>query len=348
MQGENDDIRLKDVILKLIFFKQLLLKHIVLILCFLVFFGLLGLAYFAFKKVSYQADLTFVIDENQDSQSSLGSVVGLASQFGFNIGSSSGGTFSQSNIKEIILSKRVVQEAILQNGIISESSDLLIHHYLEFNNFYNEWEEKGIGTIDFSISRSDYTFAHDSIMSLIYDDLIKNYITIGTDDEHSIVTISCVSENEKFSMHLVESLASNLESYYTKFQTAKSENTLGLLSFRADSVLNELKKAEYQYATHKDANFGVQRAKGLLDEIRLKRNVEILNVMYLEIVKNLELSKFTLINNKPLLNIIDRPSLPLKSNNLNPIIAFVLFSILGGFLISFYVIVRQIIKDEMN
>ena len=34
MQEDHNDIRLKDVILKLIFFKQLLLKHIVLILSF--------------------------------------------------------------------------------------------------------------------------------------------------------------------------------------------------------------------------------------------------------------------------------------------------------------------------
>ena len=45
--------------------------------------------------------------------------------------------------------------------------------------------------------------------------------------------------------------------------------------------------------------FNVQ--KGLLEEIRLKRDVEILNIMYgSEIVKNLEISKFTLLNNENL------------------------------------------------
>jgi hypothetical protein len=112
--------------------------------------------------------------------------------------------------------------------------------------------------------------------------------------------------------------------------------------------LGELKNAEYRYASHKDSNFGVQRAKGLLDEIRLKRDVEILNIMYGEIVKNLELSKFTLINNKPLLNIIDRPNLPLEGNKISVVKAFILFSILGGFIICLHLIFRQVIRDELK
>ena len=147
---------------------------------------------------------------------------------------------------------------------------------------------------------------------------------------------------------MIESLAHKLEEYYTIFQTAKSKNTLDFLSFRADSVLLELKNAEFRYASYKDANFGVQRAKGLLDEIRLKRDVEILNIMYGEIVKNLEISKFTLLNNKPLLNIIDSPTLPLKVNKLSMIAAFILFSILGLLRNSFTLIIKQIINEEMS
>lgn len=348
MQQENDEIRLKDVILKLLSFKQLLLKHKLLIIVFVFFFGLLGVSYSLLKPTTYEAVLTFVIDENQETSNPLNSVVGVASQFGFNIGGASGGPFSQSNIEEIILSKRVVNEAIVQEGLIDDTLDLLIHHYLNFTNHYSRWSEQNIEAVDFSVERSNYTFDHDSILSFVYEDLVNNYISINTQDDHSVVTISCISQKEEFSKLLIESLASNLENYYTKFQTAKSESTLNLLSFRADSVLNELKFAEYKYASYKDANFGVQRAQGLLEEIRLKRNVEILNVMYTEIVKNLEISKFTLINNKPLINVIDYPTLPLKIKKLSPVIGFIVFSVLGGFLICFYLILQQIIRDEMN
>jgi len=86
----------------------------------------------------------------------------------------------------------------------------------------------------------------------------------------------------------------------------------------------------------------------LLEEIRLKRDVEILNIMYGEIVKNLEVSKFTLLNNEPLLNIIDSPTLPLKVNKLSIIVAFILFSIFGMLMYSFILIIKQIINEEMS
>ena len=184
-------------------------------------------------------------------------------------------------------------------------------------------------------------------MGLAFNNLTKGNISTSIQDESNIIKISCVSKNEDFAKLMIESLADKLEEYYTIFQTAKSKLTLDFLS-RADSVLLELKNAEYKYASYKDANFGVQRAKGLLEEIRLKRDVEILNIMYGELVKNLEISKFTLLNNKPLLNIIDSPTLPLEVNKLSIVSAFILFSILGSFLYSFILIVKQIINEEMS
>ena len=69
------------------------------IIVFSLIFGLLGSVYVYFKKETYEAHLTFVIDESQES-GSLGALSGMASQFGFNLGGASSGTFSQVNIQE--------------------------------------------------------------------------------------------------------------------------------------------------------------------------------------------------------------------------------------------------------
>jgi len=343
----HDDIRLKDVILKLISIKQLLWQKKLKIIVFSVIFGLLGSIYAYFKKETYEAHLTFVIDESQES-GGLGALSGMASQFGFNLGGTSSGTFSQTNIQEIITSRRVVEEALLKIGIIDGKEDLLINHHIAFNDLRKKWKGTNIENLYFSSNREEFTLQHDSIIGLAFFNLTNGNISTSIEDESNIVKISCVSKNEDFAKLMIESLVQKLEEYYTIFQTAKSKNTLAFLSFRADSVLLELKNAEYRYASYKDANFGVQRAKGLLEEIRLKRDVEILNIMYGEIVKNLEISKFTLLNNKPLLNIIDSPTLPLKVYKFSIVLAFFLFSILGSVMYSFFLIIKQIINEEMN
>ena len=55
-----------------------------------------------------------------------------------------------------------------------------------------------------------------------------------------------------------------------------------------------------------------------------------------------------LLNNEPLLNIIDTPTLPLKVNKLPMIAAFILFSILGMLIYSFTLVIKQIINEEMS
>ena len=81
----HDDIRLKDVVFKLIRIKDLLWAKKLRIIAFALFFGLMGSVYAYFKKDIYEAHLTFVIDESQDA-GGLGAISGMASQFGFDLG----------------------------------------------------------------------------------------------------------------------------------------------------------------------------------------------------------------------------------------------------------------------
>ena len=107
---------------------------------------------------------------------------------------------------------------------------------------------------------------------------------------------------------------------------------MDFLKNRADSVFGELQLAESKFAKVKDINQRIIKASGRLKELRLMRSVEVLNTMYLEIIKNLELSKITLLNKTPIINIIDKPILPLKGNSSSKTLLGILGAFLGGFL----------------
>ena len=66
----------------------------------------------------------------------------------------------------------------------------------------------------------------------------------------------------------------------------QATNTIEFLQNRADSVFFELKNSEREYARTKDINQRIIKASGRLKELQLMRNVEVLNTMYLEIIKN--------------------------------------------------------------
>ena len=71
-------------------------------------------------------------------------------------------------------------------------------------------------------------------------------------------------------------------------------------------------------------------------------------MLCMEIVKNLEISKLTLLNNTPIINIIDKPVLPLEQNNLTFKLILLIFAFLGFFLTSFYYIFKKIYKDTVK
>ena len=137
-----------------------------------------------------------------------------------------------------------------------------------------------------------------------------------------------------------------VKEFYTHTQTAKARHTLDFIQNRADSVLNELKLAELSYARHKDSNFGMMRAR-LVGGVRLKREVEILNVMYGEIIKNLEISKVTLLNQKPLINVIDNPRFPLEVVRFSTMKGLLLFGLLEQYLL-IYVVMAYLIRDALE
>ena len=78
------------------------------------------------------------------------------------------------------------------------------------------------------------------------------------------------------------------------------------------------------------------------------RRVEVLNTMYLELIKNLELSKLTLLNQTPIINIIDKPILPLEVDKKSLLLAGILGGFLGGFLIILFFILNKLFKDALK
>ena len=123
-------------------------------------------------------------------------------------------------------------------------------------------------------------------------------------DEANIISLSYSSVNEKFAKAFVEVLIDQMSQMYIVHQTAQAKNTLDFLQDRADSVFSELELAEEEFAKVKDINQRIVKASGRLKELQLMRRVEVLNTMYLEIIKNLELSKITLLNKTPIITLL--------------------------------------------
>jgi len=335
----NDEIKLKDILFVCSEYKAHLSSNRKLLIINLAVFMLIGVLFAIFSKPTYDARLTFVI-ENEQKQTISG-ISSIASQFGFDLSSPST-TFSQQNILEILKSRAVVIESLMQEKEINNEDKLLIEHYLDVNNLRDSWESNHS-----TLFKDQSTIFHDSICHIIWQQIIKDKLSIQMQtNEATIVNLSYESFDQEFAKLFTESLIDEMRKMYIQHNTSQSQMTLDFLKERSDSVFLELKRSEEEYAKVTDINQRIIKASGRLKELQLRREVEMLNIVYMEIIKNLEVSKISLLNQTPIFNIIDKPILPLQKNQVGLFFSVIMSGLLGSFLMSCLLIIRKLIDDN--
>ena len=126
MEQYNDEIQLKDILIKLSEYKAYFFKKKFAIIACSISFCILGVLVAITSDKKYKAVLTFVVEDPQGAGGSLGAMSGIASQFGFDVGGNSSTTFSESNILELLKSRGVVVSTLMQKEKIAGKEGLLI------------------------------------------------------------------------------------------------------------------------------------------------------------------------------------------------------------------------------
>lgn len=118
---------------------------------------------------------------------------------------------------------------------------------------------------------------------------------------------------------------------YVELKVGKTKRTVNILESRVDSVKAALDIAMGSAAMESDQNQSLVLMRARVPAAKKQMQVQLLTTMYGELVKNLELTKFTLDREEPVIVIIDSPSLPLKRQSRGRAV----FTLIGGFLTVF-------------
>ena len=213
----NDEINLKDILIKLSQYKTYLLSKKLTIIGFSFLFSIIGILISISKETEYIAELTFVV-EGEKRGGSLAEISGITSQFGFDIGGSESATFSQSNILELLKSRGVIVSALLQNSKLNGKKDLLIEHYLELNKIKESWlQNEDFKGVSFHANKS---VVHDSISGAIWKSIIDEKLIVEMEsDEANIINLSYSSIDDEFAKSFVETLINEMSKMYISHQT---------------------------------------------------------------------------------------------------------------------------------
>ena len=349
MNEQNDEISLKELIEKGKEWFDYLLSQWKIIVFAAVIGAALGLTYSFIKKPVYTATLTFAL-EDEKVGGGLGGALGLASSFGIDLGGSGGGAFSAANLTELFKSRSMVEKTLLSAVTVDDKKISLAEMYIQNQEWRKAWEKKpNLAKLEFlpNANRQKFTRIQDSIMGVMYANLSKSALSVAQKDKKiSIISIDVSSENELFSKYFCEALVNEVSDFYVETKSKRAKENMLILERQTDSVRRELNGAITGVAVANDNTFNlnpalnVRRAPSARRQVDVEANTAILT----ELVKQSELSKVTLRKETPLIQIIDKPILPLAKERVGKVKGGILGVFLIGFLTILSLIVTKILK----
>ena len=343
-QLDNDEISLKELIQKIQEWIAYLKTQWKLIIGIAALGAIIGFIYASFQKPNYLATTTFVLEEDKGGGGGLGGAMGLATSFGFDIGGGGGGLFTSSNIIELMKSRLVVEKTLLNPVQVAGKEISLADYYIQINELYKDWSKKpSLENINFPLNadRTKFSLQQDSILQTISSDLTKNNLVIAQKDKKvSIISLTVKTESELFSKLFCEQLLKETSDFYIETKSKKSRLNVDLLQHQADSIRAELNVAITGVAAASDnvynlnPAYNVKTTPGTRRQIDVQANTAILT----QLVAQLELSKVSLRKETPLVQLIDRPILPLEKDKVGRLKSLALGGFLGGFLTVLYLV----------
>ena len=346
----EDEISLKELILKIKYWYRFLLSKWIVLLAAGIIGGAIGVGYAFMQKPTYTASLSFALEDEKSGGGGLSGALGLASSLGIDLGTSAGGAFSGANLIELMKSRKIVEKALLNPITVNGKTQSLAQYFINFNELNKNWNEKPtLKNIVFDVDadRSKYTLQQDSILGNLYATIAgtNGLLSVAQKDKKiSIISIEVKSTDELFSKAFTESIAQEVSSYYIEIKSKKARQNMEILQHQTDSIRAELNGAITGVAAAADNTFGlnpammVRKSPGTRRQVDVQANTAILT----QLVTNLEMAKVSLRKETPLIQVIDKPILPLKKDKVGKLKSLLLGGFLAGFLTALILVFKKL------
>ena len=358
MNSDNDEISLKEIIIKVKEWIIFLKSNWKSIFIAGLIGALLGLTFALFVKPTYKAVLTFAMEEdkgNSGGGGGLSGALGLASSFGIDLGGAGGGAFAASNLAELMKSRFLVEKVLLEPIVINGKTISIAEYYIQINELRKSWDKtsylKKVQILPNS-DRINFTLAQDSILQQIYLSLTaKEKLNIFQKDKKvTILSVEVNNENELFAKIFCENLAKVTSNFYIETKSKKARINVNVLQKETDSIRQTLNGAINKVANETDNVYNLNPALNIKGapsknkQIDVQANTAILT----NLVVQLELAKITLRKETPLIQLIDSPILPLQKTKTSKLKSLFLGILIAGFLMSLFLIIKEIFKKMFS
>jgi hypothetical protein len=350
-------ISLKDILIAFGKLRHYLWSKWLLILFCGLLGGAIGLICSFIIKPVYTASTTFVLEEDKAGSGGLSSLAGLASVAGLDLGIGGGGSlFQGDNILELYRSRTMIEKTLLTTVDYRGKKMKLVERYINFKNLREKWDDPGLKSIQFDPDTSgnerNFSRLQDSVLGKISSDINENYLSVTKPDKKlTIIRVDVTSKDEFFAEAFNKGIVKNVNDFYIKTRIKKSLQNVTILQHKTDSVRAVMNGAIYSAAAVSDATPNLNPTRQIQRTAPVQRSqfsVETNKLMLSELIKNLELSKISLVKETPLIQVIDQPVLPLQKDRLGKAKGIVFGGIIAGILVILFLTIRIFLKKLIS
>jgi uncharacterized protein involved in exopolysaccharide biosynthesis len=291
----------------------------------------LGLLYGKLQPSTFKATSTFIVEDK--SGKGGGGLSGLASQFGIDVGGLTGGgagLFDGDNILEIIKSRAIIEKVLLtkMDEPASSKGQTIADYYIQINDLASAFESKNINVKSLNFAGltegAKHTVKQDSILYILYSRINKNLNVEKKNKKSTIITLEVVSGDQVFSKVFAEEVLKQTSDLYIDIKTGNLSRSIERIQQKADSLQRSLSNI-YQNS------FQINSSRTELSN----RDKTFSSTLYAEVVKNLETLKLSLINQTPVIQVLDTPKFPLFDQR-TPARYSLMIGFAIGFVLSFF------------
>jgi len=280
---------------------------------------LLGVSYVLLKPIKYIARSSFVVEDSKSIGGS-GILGALSGQFSSEIMSALGGgsnLLSGENILELSKSRSLLRKTFLTSYDGTNKS--LADVYAEKLKLKKKWKESSkVGLdIQFDTGNKKFSRIQDSLLNTLIERVINKDLSIYKPDRRlSLFELNITMRDELLASEFCQRLLSTISEFYINTKTKRLRGNISRLQFLADS-LQKNSNSSIKNSAQSSLSLTDISPQYIQENIQntIDSREEILSTtIYSEVIKNLEITKLSLLQETPTIQLIDNPDTPLEDN----------------------------------
>jgi hypothetical protein len=342
---QEEQITIKDILLKIISIKNMLLKNWKTVILFAIIGAGLGVLfdYKNLKEPTYTSLNKFYLETAvpTNDYGGFASMLGGATQ--------ASGMFTGENLLTLIKSTDFLEKVLLREVKVDGKKQILANYFHDKNKIPGKKIKEG--ELKFvplkQIDKSKYSLEEFGSLGSVALQAFAS-TTLAPEEKTSFMVLEIETYDDTLSKVYAEEFLETLKQYYAESKSGKLRTNLQNQQHIVDSLKYALSGTENTLARIQDQNQEVIYEQGKVQETKLKRKSTILMDSYRQQEQVLSNLKFQLYQDSPLLKITSPQRFPIDAQKTTLAKSYPKGLIIGLFLSLIFLVIRDGVKSILK